>query len=67
MEEKRVRIIVHKGGNFDIETEGFTQTGCRQMVDNVVKVFNAKCVKDEDRDSIPDDAQVVEQLNRLHV
>ncbi len=51
----RVKIRIHKGGSFEVETEGFAGNQCRSTVEAISQCINGQCEADEDRGSLPDD------------
>ncbi len=51
----KVKLVIHKGGSFDVETEGFQGNECRNTVDGLVQCLNGQCEADEDRDALPGD------------
>ncbi len=51
----RVKIRVHKGGSFEVETEGFQGDQCRSTVAAISQCINGQCEADEDREALPQD------------
>ena len=55
MEGISMAIRIHKGGSFEVETEGFAGDQCRSTVEAISQCINGQCEADEDRESLPDD------------